>query len=75
MSELEADLGSESLCKTHISNFKSVVSQPIRGFHFLGNFQKNQKNTKIQQNSKNVKCNLLTFLHRYDVISSEIDVR
>ena len=73
--KLEGDLGSESLCKTHIFKFKSAVSQPIRGFHFLGNFHKNQKNTKIEQNSKNVKSDLLNFLYRYKVICSEMRVR
>ena len=74
MSKLEADLESESLCKTHIFNFKNAVFQPIRVFHFLGNFQKIQKNTKIQQKSKNVKCNHLSILHRYELILSEIEL-
>ena len=75
MSELVAVLSSESLCKTHIFNFKSAVSQSIRGFHFFGNFQKNQKNQKIGQNCKNVKSDLLKFLCRYKVMSSKMEVR
>ena len=72
MSELLAVLGSQLPCKWHIFNFKSAVSQPITGFQYFGNFQKSQKNTKIQQNFKNVKSDLLSFLDRYDVISTEM---
>ena len=75
MRQLLAVLGSELLCKWHISNFKSDVSRPITGFQYFGNFQKNQKNTKIQQNLKNVHNDLLSFLYRHEVISSEISVR
>ena len=53
--ELLEILYSELLCKTHIFNFKIVVSQPIRGFQNYGNLQKNQKNTKFQENFKNLK--------------------
>ena len=60
--------------KSHMLNFKKAVSQPIRGFHFFGNFQKTQKNTKIQENFKNVKSDLLSFLHRYEAVSSEMVV-
>ena len=72
MSELLALLGSKFLRKTRIFNFKSAVSQPITGVKNFGKFQKNEKNTKIEQNFKNVKSDLRSFLHRYGVISSEI---
>ena len=72
MSELLTVVCSGFLCKTHIFNFKTAVSQPIRGFHFLANFQKNQKNTKIQQNSKNVKIDLPSFVYRYALISTRM---
>ena len=75
MGQLLAVLAFESLCKTHMFNFKSSVSQSIRGFQSFGNFQKNQKNTKIQQNVKNVKSDLLNTRHRDEVISSEMKVR
>ena len=74
MGELLAVLGSQLPCKWHIFNFKSAVSQPITGFQYFGNFQKSQKNTKIQQNFKNVKSDLMTFLHRYEDISCHMGV-
>ena len=74
MSQLFAVLGSELLCKWYIFNFKSAVSRPITGFQYFGNFQKNQKNTKVQQNLKNLKSDLLTFLHQYKVILSDLGI-
>ena len=72
MGELLAFLGFGFLCKSHIFNFKSAVSQPITGVQYFGKFQKNEKNTKIEQNFKNVNSDLRSFLHRYEVISSGI---
>ena len=63
MSELLAVLGSEFLCKRHISHFKGVVSLPIRGFNIQEISRKNRKkNTEIQQDFKNVK-NDIHFFH------------
>ena len=74
LSELLAVLAFQTPCKSRIFNFKSTVSQPIAGFQYFRNFQKTRKNTEIQQNFKNVKSELFTFLHRYKVIPSHIEV-
>ena len=47
MSVLLAVLGSELLWKMHSLGFKRAVSQPKMGFQYFGDFQTNQKNTKI----------------------------
>jgi hypothetical protein len=52
MGELLALLGSEFLCKTHIFNFKSAVSQPIRGFNIWGISKKIRKTQKLSKISK-----------------------
>ena len=72
MSEILEFSGFGVLCKSHIFNFKSDVFQPKTGNEYFGNFEKNVKNTKIEQNFKNVKSDLRSFLHRYKLISSEI---
>jgi hypothetical protein len=72
MTEILELLGFEFLCKSHIFNFKSGATQPKTGVQYFGNFEKNVKNTKIEQNFKNVKSDLRSFLHRYKLITSEI---
>ena len=74
MSEILELLGFGFLCKSHIFNFKSGVFQPKTGNEYFGNFEKNVKNTKIEQNFKNAKSGLLSFLRRYKVTSSEMRV-
>ena len=54
MSELLAVVCSEFLCKMHIFNFKTAVSQPIRGFQYFGNLQK--KSEKHKNSAKFQKC-------------------
>ena len=54
MTELLAVVCSQFLSKMHISNFKTAVSQPIRGFQYFGNFQK--KAEKHKNSAKFQKC-------------------
>jgi hypothetical protein len=52
MNQLLAVLGSEFLGKTHIINFKSAVSRPIRGFNIWGISKKIIKTQKLSKISK-----------------------
>ena len=54
MSDLLTVVCSEFLCKTHIFNFKTAVSQPIRSFQYFGNLQK--KSEKHKNSAKIRKC-------------------
>ena len=75
MSEILEFSGFGVICKNNIFNFKSGVSQAKTGNQYFGNFEKNVKNTKIEQNFKNVKSDILSSLHRFEVISSAMCVR
>ena len=73
MRQLLAVLGSKLLRKWYIFNFKSVVSRSITGFQYFGNFQKNQKNTRIQQNFKKyLSLGLSFFFQPFGFLSARV---
>ena len=75
MSELLSLSAFDFLCKMHIFNFKSAVYQPISVYNIWRISKKNEQNTKIEQNFKNINSNLWSFLDRYEIISGEKRVR